>query len=154
MYAYATLLSLAPLAALFMPGHDVPPLCLPTRLAPRDHQRGMYVKGVPSEVIRLHTRTTYTPARFRPLADHRKGSPLVRRVDVPRDRLLVVSKLYPASSPPAPYLWGILRGRGRELRAEPPPPSRFSCEVSWRCWPRLRGHEYNARVGRNMGGSR
>jgi len=61
---------LAPLAALFMPGHDIPPLGLPAPLAPRDHQGGMYVEGMPAEMIRLHTRPTNTPARLFPLADH------------------------------------------------------------------------------------
>jgi len=61
---------LAPLTALFMPGHDIPPLGIPARLAPRDHQSSMYVEGMSAKVIRLHTRPTYTPARFFPLADH------------------------------------------------------------------------------------
>ena len=65
LFGYSVLLgesALATLAALFVPGHDIPPLCLPTPLTPRDHQSGMYVEGVSPEVAGLHTRPTYTPA--------------------------------------------------------------------------------------------
>jgi len=73
LHAYYTLLgepALAPFTALFMPRHDIPPLRLPTPLTPRNHQVSVYIKGMPPEVIRLHSRPAYTPTRFLPLTDH------------------------------------------------------------------------------------
>ena len=154
LHIYSTLLgepALAPFTALFMPRHDIPPLRLPTPLTPRDHQVGVYIEGMSPEVIRLHTCPTYTPTRFLPLTDHFRQSPLMRPVDMLRDRLLVVNKLFPTSNPSTSHLRGALGGQGRVVRAEPSAPSRLGSGVDGWSWSRLRDHERDMGIGRDEG---
>ena len=114
----------------------------------------MYVEGVLPEMVRLHTRPTYTAARFFPPADHFLGSHLMYRIDVTGDRSLVVSKLYPTSNPSAPYLRGTLGRRGRVLCTEPATPAGLGWGMGGCRRPCLRSHECDGRVGRDGGGGR